>query len=149
MKSRFRLLLCLLFLPFLFTGCFRSEAGLGDPEVAFDFYFFYRESTSQSTGEQKKITLDIPFVDGPVPEISLGIEETVECDGLYCSIIGQYNSLIIFFRSDEGEISRVLYQFPHPPENLEGGHGFTGLHYVKHPNGEGELQFWSVVRRSP
>ncbi len=41
-----------------------------------------------------------------------------------------------------------LYQLPQdsgPNDQFVGGHGFTGLNYVYHPNSGAELQFWCAV----
>lgn len=45
-------------------------------------------------------------------------------------------------------ILQTLYQLnrPTPPtNNFDGGHGFTGLHYVIHPKTEAELQYFCSV----
>ena len=41
-----------------------------------------------------------------------------------------------------------LYQLPQdsgPSDQFVGGHGFTGLNYVYHPDSGAELQFWCAV----
>ncbi len=47
------------------------------------------------------------------------------------------------------ELAATLYQLPThtPPQNqFAGGHGFTGLSYVYHPNSGAELQYWCIAR---
>ena len=44
-------------------------------------------------------------------------------------------------------LTSILFQLPldgGPQNQFVGGHGFTGLHYVYHPDGA-ELQFWCQV----
>jgi hypothetical protein len=49
----------------------------------------------------------------------------------------------------EAELTAQLYQIS-KTEALQnqfiGGHGFTGLHYVYHPDSGAELQYWCVVQ---
>jgi len=51
---------------------------------------------------------------------------------------------------DEQELMSVLYQFLEMPYtfaySVEGGHGFTGLHYVYNPTSRAELQFWCEAK---
>ncbi len=51
---------------------------------------------------------------------------------------------------DKHELMAVLYQFLEMPYtytySMEGGHGFTGLHYVYNPTSQAELQFWCEAK---
>jgi hypothetical protein len=45
-------------------------------------------------------------------------------------------------------LTSQLYQLPPdsgPTDQFAGGHGFTGLNYVYHPDSGAELQFWCAV----
>ena len=45
-------------------------------------------------------------------------------------------------------LTSQLYQLPQdsgPTDQFIGGHGFTGLNYVYHPDSGAELQFWCAV----
>lgn len=45
-------------------------------------------------------------------------------------------------------LTSQLYQLPQdsgPTDQFAGGHGFTGLNYVYHPDSGAELQFWCAV----
>lgn len=47
------------------------------------------------------------------------------------------------------ELTAQLYQLPKdalPQNQFIGGHGFTGLAYVYHPESGAELQYWCVAR---
>jgi hypothetical protein len=47
------------------------------------------------------------------------------------------------------ELTAQLYQLPKdalPQNQFIGGHGFTGLAYVYHPDSGAELQYWCVAR---
>ncbi len=51
---------------------------------------------------------------------------------------------------DKHELMAALYQFREMPYtyaySMEGGHGFTGLHYVYNPTSQAELQFWCEAK---
>ena len=52
---------------------------------------------------------------------------------------------------EEAYLTRSLYQLSQerPLENqFSGGHGFTGLHYVHHPETQAELQFFCSAKES-
>jgi hypothetical protein len=45
-------------------------------------------------------------------------------------------------------LTSQLYQLPQdsgPVDQFSGGHGFTGLNYVYHPDSGAELQYWCAV----
>ena len=111
-------------------------------------HFFYRAKPATAKGETGQFTIRVPLAKGGVPEIDLGITETVRFDDLTCEAGANYNALTIhFYGSDRMEnISNLLYQFDRKPANQFGGHGFTGLHYIHDPVTGAELQFWAVVK---
>lgn len=103
---------------------------------------------SSFCGRTPGVSITIPLLDGPIPEIPLDIGESVEFADLNCTVSGQYNRLIVdvYDADPDKVIGRVLYQFGEVPDNrLAGSHQFTGLHYIHHPKSEAELQFWAVV----
>ena len=125
-----------------------AAPALGEQEVEVLCHFSYRSSIFSGDFESADFTITIPFIDGPTPEMPLGIEDSVEFADLLCVAIGHYNSLHLqIYDAESGNsITSVLYQFGEPPENrFDGGHGFTGLHYVYHPESEAELQFRASV----
>ncbi|MFP6762394.1 MAG: hypothetical protein VB858_02210, partial [Planctomycetaceae bacterium] len=87
--------------------------------------------------------------EGDIPEISLGRSEQIKFKDLACSVSAECNSLVVHFLNDGEQIATLLYQFSDKPGNLlTAGHGFTGLHYIYHPDSKAELQFWAVVKGS-
>ena len=153
---RHSIALLLLAFPWL-SGCSRYEdtaaaaAPGGEQEIEIVFHCFYRASVQTPQGETKEFTLKIPIVQGPVPEIALGISGSAKFKDLTCSASAHYNSLSIHFQDNQSKksISNILYQFSSPPKNqFAGGHGFTGLHYVHHPESGAELQFWATVKKA-
>jgi hypothetical protein len=49
---------------------------------------------------------------------------------------------------ETAELTSQLYQLPldsGPVNQFTGGHGFTGLNYVYHPESAAELQFWCAA----
>lgn len=66
-------------------------------------------------------------------------EDEYEGHALYVTITGI---------EETDEYSRQLYQFDsqNPPENqFVGGHGFTGLNYVYHPDSHSEMQYYCLI----
>lgn len=62
---------------------------------------------------------------------------------------GQSLSITITNLDSRTELNRTLYQLDQSKglvNQFIGGHGFTGLNYVFHPNAESELQFFCDVR---
>jgi hypothetical protein len=62
---------------------------------------------------------------------------------------GQSLSISITDLDNRVELNRYLYQLDRSKglvNQFIGGHGFTGLNYVFHPNGESEMQFFCSVR---
>ena len=62
---------------------------------------------------------------------------------------GQSLSISITNLDSRAELNRTLYQLDQSKglvNQFIGGHGFTGLNYVFHPNAESELQFFCDVR---
>ena len=62
---------------------------------------------------------------------------------------GQSLSITITNLDSRTELNRYLYQLDQSKglvNQFVGGHGFTGLNYVFHPNGESEMQFFCAVR---
>jgi hypothetical protein len=61
---------------------------------------------------------------------------------------GRALSIVIVDSEKDREIARQLYQFD-PQNSVEnqfvGGHGFTGLNYVFHPNSVAEIQYFCSV----
>jgi hypothetical protein len=142
-------------LPFI-CGCGRQyevvAANPGDEQnIEIVCHFFYRSSTRTPKGETRQFTINVPFVDGDVPEIALDISKEVAFKDLACVASAHYNSLSVRFQGADTRktITSLLYQFGDKPDNrFAGGHGFTGLHYIYHPETEAELQFWAVVKES-
>lgn len=152
MKPSNVLLLPLGLLLLVVCGCGRQDKATAvdtdvEQDIEIECNFFYRTSTRTSEGETKQFTIKVPFLQGDIPEISLGISEKVVFKDLSCSVGAEYNSLVVHFFDPKNQITTILYQFADKPVNrLAGGHGSTGLHYIYHPESEAELQFWAVVK---
>jgi len=124
-----------------------STSGGGKDEIEIECHFFYRASTQTATGENKVVSITVPFLEGDVPEIALDISEKAEFEDLSCGLSASYNALSVTFSAAGRTTSSMLFQFAEVPENgMAGGHGFSGLHYVYHPESEAELQFWARVK---
>ncbi len=133
----------------------QNEAAAANPidkqDIEIVCNFFYRSSASAAKSERKRFTIKVPIVKGAAPEIALNISEKVEFKDLTSVANANYNSLSIHFQSADTKkaIASLLYQFADKPDNrFAGGHGFTGLHYIYHPESGAELQFWAVVKKA-
>ncbi|NNM29750.1 MAG: hypothetical protein HKO57_09510 [Akkermansiaceae bacterium] len=135
-------------LPLLVAGCDGGSSSSGGTarDVEIDCHFFHRASTARADGESKSFTITVPFVDGPVPEIDLGIGQSVSFGNLTCGVAANYNTLDVTFSDSQAVLSKILYQLPEEPVDFAGGFGFTGLHYVYDRESGAELQFWAEAR---
>lgn len=142
---------------FMLVGCGSEQAGAAEDvnaqidNVEIVCHFFYRASEAKPDGQAKEITIKVPFMDAEkgIPEIGLNRSKRVEFEDITAVIQIQYNGMVIDAQDTETKktVARVLYQFAGKPDNrLAGQHGFTGLHYVYHPESESHLQYWAVVK---
>lgn len=150
-KDRFALMGVLLGVAVFGCGCQGEDpaASHSDEEIGIEIvcHFFYRPNTRTAGGEEKQVTITVPYLSGDVPEIALDIFEKAEFENLSCGLSAHYNVLNVQFFDSDHTISTILYQFADIPENgMAGGHGFTGLHYIYHQESEAELQFWAEVK---
>jgi hypothetical protein len=101
----------------------KSQSLEAAPQIAFT------EGDEQMTHEFEDMAVEVRFQD-----------DQFEGRALY----------IVVTNLDTGsEISRQLYQFgpENPTENqFIGGHGFTGLNYVFHPDSSAEMQYFCSVK---
>lgn len=133
----------ILMLLFLLPGC--SPAGSGDVVLGdINCHVFYRPSAGESLAESPVLILS---ADGESDSIPF---EELEFHAQYLSdaFEGQSLSIVVTDLGTQREITRALYQID--PElglsnQLIGGHGFTGLAYVFHPNSEAEMQYFCDV----
>ena len=106
---------------------------------------FYRDSAGGALSEAPTMTLstsgDLEFVQFENMEfrVQFFADQTE----------GQSLSITITNLDSRTELNRYLYQLDQSKglvNQFIGGHGFTGLNYVFHPNGESEMQFFCAVR---
>ena len=132
---------------------------LEDQTVTVECKFYYRAAAKGGEKdvrgerkiefEEKKVELTVPVGDGPQPEIGHVVEpKVVKFDSFEISVTHQINSLVVNVMTKKGEqIMTQLFQFdPKLKNQFVGGHGFSGLIYVYHPEDKSELQFICKVK---
>ncbi|MCP5099733.1 MAG: hypothetical protein GY943_29620 [Chloroflexi bacterium] len=122
-----------------------------------------------SNGNDAPILLSLHCTTAYRSSVAVGIEQE-ETTMINVTIVETvpYKDLTIEFRYDDGlesfesrsllvnvtgegfsdRLSSQLYQLTKteaPLNQFVGGHGFTGLHYVTHPESGAELQYWCEV----
>lgn len=147
MRYRTRLLLTgLLIVVVLLVGCSSTSGEIDElPDVpeSIECQVFYRSRPGESlSGSTIILTRD-------------SSQETVEFETL--AFRGQYSgdefegwsvSITVTPTETDEEMVRQLYQLDGEQglrNQFIGGHGFTGLVYVYHPNSTGEMQYFCAV----
>lgn len=106
---------------------------------------FYRAASGEALSEAPTMTLSM---DGDLEFIQFeNLEFRVQA--FADQFEGQSLSISITDLDSRAELNRHLYQLDQSKglvNQFIGGHGFTGLNYVFHPNGESEMQFFCDVR---
>ena len=132
----------------LASGCSSSStpAADGKPlEGSIDCHVFYRAVSGEALSEAPTMTLSM---DGDLEFVQFeNMEFRVQT--FADEFEGQSLSISITNLDDNAELNRYLYQLDQSKglsNQFIGGHGFTGLNYVFHPNGEAEMQFFCDVR---
>ena len=138
----------LLLLVFAFSQIVFGKAPT-DHEI--EIHFYYRDSTiaGRVTVEKEEIHLVTvkSYPPGtPIAEIGRKPERLVLGD-FEIFILGMSNSLDIRFEDGDGSgtVAALKYQMTDQLKNQFGGHGFTGLNYIYHPDTEAEIQCWAVI----
>ncbi len=138
----------ILVLLVLAAGCSSSSTPVGGGtaiEGSISCQVFYRDSAGDPLSEAPTMMLstsgDLEFVQFENMEfrVQFFADQTE----------GQSLSITITNLDSRTELNRYLYQLDQSKglvNQFIGGHGFTGLNYVFHPNGESELQFFCDVR---
>lgn len=113
-------------------------------EGSISCHVFYRELSCEGLSEAPTMTLSM---DGDLAFIKFEILE-FRAQFFADQFEGQSLSISITNLDDNVELNRYLYQLDQSKglsNQFIGGHGFTGLHYIFHPNGDAELQFFCDV----
>lgn len=137
----------ILVLVLLATSCSSSSTPVdqgGVIEGSINCNAFYRAVSGEALSEAPKMTLSM---DGDLEFIQF---ENMEFRAQFFAdqFEGQSLSITISNLDDNTELNRYLYQLDQSKgltNQFIGGHGFTGLNYVFHPNGEAEMQFFCDV----
>jgi hypothetical protein len=106
--------------------------------------FFYRSSA----GSSLEPALEITFQQGSEQKEHQFEDMAFHARFQDYQFEGRALSIAVTNLETGAEISRQLYQFDpqNPLENqFIGGHGFTGLQYVYHPDSEAEMQYFCSV----
>lgn len=146
--KQFTILGWILVLLVLATGCSSSSTPVDEGsaiEGSVNCHVFYRAASGDALSEAPTMTLstggDLEFVQF----------ENMEFRAQFFAdqFEGQSLSITITNLDSRTELNRYLYQLD-PSKGLSnqfiGGHGFTGLNYIFHPNAESEMQFFCDVR---
>ncbi len=135
-----------LILTLVIAGC--SSIGPGSNPSAQDAKtliceIFYRAGAGQNLDAAPQITLE-GNMQNKIEFSDMAFEASYQDD----QFEGQTLSIVILNLDTGAEISRQLFQFDpqNPLENqFIGGHGFTGLNYLFHPDLAAEMQFFCGV----
>jgi hypothetical protein len=106
---------------------------------------FYRAASGEALSEAPTMTLSM---DGDLEFIQFDNME-FRVQFMADQFEGQSLSISITNLDDNKELNRYLYQLDQSKglkNQFIGGHGFTGLNYIFHPNGEAEMQFFCDIR---
>ena len=106
---------------------------------------YYRQSTAQSLEAAPQITLGEGNAQETLPFVDMSFETRLRDD----QFEGRALYIAVTNLDTGDEISRQLFQFDpqNPPENqFIGGHGFTGLNYVFHPDSSAEMQYFCSIK---
>jgi hypothetical protein len=137
-----------LVLLLLATSCSSSSTPVDEGsaiEGSINCNVFYRAASGEALSEAPTMTLSM---DGDLEFIQFdNLEFRVQT--FADQFEGQSLSISITDLDNRVELNRYLYQLDRSKglvNQFIGGHGFTGLNYVFHPNGESEMQFFCSVR---
>lgn len=103
--------------------------------------FAYRTSDTEAISQEKKVAI-VPnkpteFTMGKFKIFAQRSENAYDAPSLFINVSEAKTGKLI---------SHTLYQYGNDLRNLFAGeHGFTGLNYVYHPQGQAELQFTCAV----
>jgi hypothetical protein len=116
----------------------------GALEGSINCHAFYRAASGEALAEAPIMTLSM---DGDLEFIQF---ENMEFRVQFFAdqFEGQSLSISITNMDNNTELNRYLYQLDQSKglsNQFIGGHGFTGLNYIFHPEGEAEMQFFCEV----
>jgi hypothetical protein len=116
----------------------------GTIEGSINCHAFYRATSGEALTEAPTIALSM---DGDLEFVKF---ESMEFRAQFLAdqFEGQSLSISISNLDDNTELNRYLYQLDQSKglkNQFIGGHGFTGLNYIFHPDGEAEMQFFCDV----
>jgi hypothetical protein len=113
-------------------------------EGSINCHAFYRAASGEGLAEAPTMALSL---DGDLEFIQFeNMEFRVQT--FADQFEGQSLSIIITDMGTNAELNRYLYQLDQSKgltNQFIGGHGFTGLNYIFHPDGEAEMQFFCEV----
>lgn len=113
-------------------------------EGSINCHAFYRAASGEALSEAPTMTLSM---DGDLEFIQFDNME-FRVQFFADQFEGQSLSISITNLDNNSELGRYLYQLDQSKglkNQFIGGHGFTGLNYIYHPNGEAEMQFFCDV----
>jgi hypothetical protein len=148
MKPRYILLFVIIFILLLASGCGSDDAsskgGTADP-LNVTCEVFYRPDAGMPLEAAPEITFSGGNQWGSAEFERLTFEARFQDD----QYEGRALSISITTPDNGDVLTSQLYQFDskNPPQNqFIGGHGFTGLVYVYHPDSSAEMQYFCNLR---
>jgi len=141
-------LLALTFMLLSITAC--SATGISDNTQDFDFKTIHCEVFYRSKAGLPLEPAPVTPLEEHNDQLVIEFEDMVfEARYQVDKFEGRALTISVSELGSGTEINRVLYQFDdqNPPENqFIGGHGFTGLNYLYHPNSSAEMQYFCSVQ---
>ena len=137
----------ILVLLVLATSCGASATPVsegGKIEGSINCHAYFRATSGEALTEAPTMTISM---DGDLEFIKFENME-VRVQFFADEFEGQSLSISITNLDDNAELNRYLYQLDQTKgltNQFIGGHGFTGLNYIYHPNGAAEMQFFCDV----
>lgn len=120
-----------------------------DDRQAVTLHFAYRPAQTVGIEQEKtvRITLAPLTARGAMPEIMTDDVRALTFGDMAVEV--QVYPYAVLLHVADAKTQRPITTLNYEPadrlQNLFGGFGFTGLHYVYHPRSDAELQFWAAV----
>ena len=119
-----------------------------DDEQSVTLYFAYRHSQTVDIEQEKTVSIELRPLTGSGAIAEIMTDDIRELTLGDMAVEVQVYPHAVLLHVADNETKRPITTLNYEPatglQNLFGGHGFTGLHYVYHPRSDAELQFWAA-----
>ena len=119
-----------------------------DDEQSVTLYFAYRHSQTVDIEQEKTVSIELRPLTGSGAIAEIMTDDVRELTLGDMAVEVQVYPHAVLLHVADNETKRPITTLNYEPttglQNLFGGHGFTGLHYVYHPRSDAELQFWAA-----